>query len=114
MAANFKIMRHPNSENLHLRLMGDFDGASAMELLNVIEDCADSFQRIFVHTAGLSSFLPFGEDVFVKQGMAARLPWRNLVFTGDYSGRMAPVQGGMASRNRCAGEKVAATAECRQ
>jgi hypothetical protein len=88
MAANFKIMRHPNSDNLHLRLMGDFDGASAMELLHVIEHSAETFRRIFVHTAGLSSFLPFGEEVFQRQRSMVRVPWQNLVFTGDYSDRM--------------------------
>jgi hypothetical protein len=35
MAANFKIFVHKNSENLHLKLIGDFGGNSACELLNL-------------------------------------------------------------------------------
>lgn len=34
MAANFRISTHRNSENLHLKLYGDFDGTSAHELIN--------------------------------------------------------------------------------
>ena len=33
MAANFRILVHRNSDNLHLRPIGDFDGASAFELV---------------------------------------------------------------------------------
>jgi len=37
MALNFKIICHKNSENLHLKLMGDFDGSSAYELINTLK-----------------------------------------------------------------------------
>lgn len=90
MAANFKIIRHHNSDNLHLNLVGDFDGSSAMELANVIEENVAWFKRIFVHTCGLSSILPFGESVFVKNIRVARLRPRQLLFTGDYSRKMHP------------------------
>jgi hypothetical protein len=36
MASNFKILVHRNSENLHLKLTGDFDGTSAQKLLNAL------------------------------------------------------------------------------
>ena len=40
MASNFKISVHRNSDSLDLKLMGDFDGTSACELLNVMmEKC---------------------------------------------------------------------------
>ena len=37
MASNFKIFIHRNDDNLHLRLMGDFDGSSAFELINALK-----------------------------------------------------------------------------
>jgi len=34
MAVNFRIQRHRKNDELHLNLIGDFDGSSAMELLH--------------------------------------------------------------------------------
>ena len=42
MASNFTISVHRNSDQLDLRLMGDFDGTSACELLNALEKNGDS------------------------------------------------------------------------
>ena len=37
MALNFKILCHQGSDGLQLKLMGDFDGSSAYELINTLE-----------------------------------------------------------------------------
>ena len=37
MANNFRIMFHKNRENLYLKLVGDFDGTSAYELIETIK-----------------------------------------------------------------------------
>jgi hypothetical protein len=37
MAENFQILVRRNSENLHLKLMGDFDGISAYELIDTLK-----------------------------------------------------------------------------
>jgi len=42
MANNFRISVHRSSENLHLKLMGNFDGISAHELLNVLKRCGET------------------------------------------------------------------------
>ncbi len=49
MSANFRISMHRNSENLHLKLMGDFDGSSACELLNVLRKNSRDPLRVFIH-----------------------------------------------------------------
>jgi hypothetical protein len=36
MASNFRIFCHQNSDNLHLKLMGDFDGTSPYESLETL------------------------------------------------------------------------------
>ena len=36
MALNFKIYCHQNNDNLHLKLMGDFDGSSAHCIENTV------------------------------------------------------------------------------
>ena len=53
MATGFKICVHRNSENLHLKLKGNFDGTSAHELLTVM-NLLQVNQRL--HLLGWDSF----------------------------------------------------------
>jgi hypothetical protein len=88
MASNFKIYCHQNSENLHLRLTGDFDGSSAYELINTLMKYHGNARRIFIHTCALSSVHPFGLNVFQKHCSIKKLS-RNLTFTGEYGNTIA-------------------------
>jgi len=38
MASNFRIFLQQNSDNLHVKLSGDFDGSSAHQLINMIKN----------------------------------------------------------------------------
>ena len=60
MASNFKIVNHRNSDNMHLKLMGDFDGSSAHQLLNLLTKNGLAASKIFIHTSALKSIVPFG------------------------------------------------------
>jgi hypothetical protein len=64
MAHNFKILSHRTDGNLHLDLAGDFDGNSALELLNVLKEKLDSTARVSIHTGNLRKLHPFGLQVF--------------------------------------------------
>ena len=88
MASNFKIIRHHNSDNLHLKPVGKLDGGAAMELVNVILENTVWFKRIFVHTCGLSSISTFGHLVFIKNIKVSRLRPHQLKITGDLTDRM--------------------------
>jgi hypothetical protein len=48
MASNFRISTHRNSESLHLKLVGDFDGSSAFELINVLKKNWNGAYRVFI------------------------------------------------------------------
>jgi hypothetical protein len=90
MASNFKIAIHRNDENLHLKLMGDFDGSSAWDLLNGLKKNCSGINRIFIHTNCLKHVHPFGRKVFWRYlsppfGKSVR-----IVFTGDKASEMAP------------------------
>jgi hypothetical protein len=90
MAANFKIALHRNSENLHLKLYGDFDGTSACELIDAVREKGFGARKIFVHTEGLGEVFPFGCELFQR-----RLPFPKgtpvtLVFTGKDAHELAP------------------------
>jgi hypothetical protein len=89
MASNFRIFSHQNSDNLHLKLMGDFNDSSAHELMNMLRKYRGISKRVFIHTSSLSSIHPFGLDVFQKDCVFNKLSqW--LTFTGAYGSTMAP------------------------
>ena len=45
MASNFRILKHQNGDNLHLKLAGNFDGTSAWEVFNTLKKRVLRFQR---------------------------------------------------------------------
>jgi anti-anti-sigma regulatory factor len=90
MATNFRITAHRNSENLHLKLMGDFDGNSAYELLDAIRTRSQHPSRIFIHTNGLKAIEPFGLDVFHTHFDLLKGKSMELVFTGENAATLAP------------------------
>ena len=90
MAKNFRISTHRNDENLHLKLMGDFDGTSAFELLNVLKGKSDRTSKVFIHTSGLRNIYPFGLNVFHNNLNVLKGKLVELVFTGENASRLAP------------------------
>ncbi len=90
MASNFKIIRHRNSDNLHLKLFGIFDGSSAMELSRVLGSCHEEARIIFIHTCGLSYIQPFGKDVFLKKFPLSNTISKKLIITGEFSEQITP------------------------
>ena len=64
MANNFKILIHRNDDNLHMKLVGEFDRASAHQLLNHLRKYCTKFSTIFIHTDCLKELNPFGVGVF--------------------------------------------------
>ena len=64
MANNFKIAMHRNGGKLQLNLLGDFDGSSALELYNLLEENLSNAEYLFVNTEQLKKIYPFGRRVF--------------------------------------------------
>jgi hypothetical protein len=90
MASNFRISIYRNSDSLELKLMGDFDGTSACELLNVLKEKCNVANRIFVNTSGLKDIYPFGQDTFRNRLYLLKdRPFR-LLFIGENATRIAP------------------------
>jgi len=89
MASNFRIFLHRNSNNLHLKLFGEFDGSSAHELINILKANQSKVGKFFIHTCSLSSIHPFGLGVFRKNCAVNKLS-RSLTFTGEHGDTMAP------------------------
>ena len=89
MATDFKISTHSNSENIHLQLIGDFDGISAHQLLDVLEGCKN-IHRVFIHTNKLKRIHPFGCDIFQKHLKTLKKPSTQIVYTGDHANSISP------------------------
>ena len=43
MASNFQIYSYKTRDSLHLKLNGDFDGSSAHELINILNEAGSSY-----------------------------------------------------------------------
>jgi len=90
MASNFKIFVHRNSENLHLKLMGDFDGSSAWELLNVLKKSATGTYKVIIHTSSLKNIYPFGRETFQENLRHWKVDPVRILFTGEKASQIAP------------------------
>jgi hypothetical protein len=90
MASNFKISIHRNSENLHLKLIGDFDGSSAFELINVLKRHWNGVYRVIIHTESLKAIYPFGRHMF-QQNLPNLIGHHSrILFAGDNAEQIAP------------------------
>jgi anti-anti-sigma regulatory factor len=92
MASNFRIYVQRNSDDLHIKLEGDFDGTSACQLLNVMKENQSGVTKIFIDTSLLDYIYPFGRDVFHNNLKAVDVQRISLLFTGDSS--LQPAQEG--------------------
>ncbi|MBW1674447.1 MAG: hypothetical protein JRJ45_12535 [Deltaproteobacteria bacterium] len=90
MATNFRISVHRNSENLHLTLMGDFDGISAHELLGNLKRYSHRTLKVFIHTSSLGDIHPFGLNVFHNHLDVLKGKSLELVFTGEHAFQFLP------------------------
>ena len=92
MASNFRIYVQRNSNDLHIKLEGDFDGTSACQLLDVMKENQRGVTKIFIDTSLLDYIYPFGRDVFHYNLKAVDVQRTSLLFTGDST--LQPAQEG--------------------
>jgi len=90
MASNFKILVHRNSENLHLKLTGDFDVTSAEKLLSALDENCANVRKVFVHTSCLKKIYPSAQELFQKNHHFTNGQSAALIFTGENGKQIAP------------------------
>ena len=90
MACNFKIVVHKNSDNLHLKLAGDFDGSSALQLIQSLKTRKNRASRVFIHTSSLTDIYPFGKNVFENGLDSLEGQVASFVFTGEKANQLIP------------------------
>ena len=89
MASNFKIITHRNSDNLHMKLIGDFDATSAYKLVDMLKDTDKGIRKVFIHTNGLNDIYPFGQGVFENESYKFIGRFNEVVFTGENARQIA-------------------------
>lgn len=90
MASNFKIISHRSNETLHLKLIGDFDGSSAWQLLNLLKKSSNGFHRIIIHTSCLNNIYPFVLHTFHQILSDLKGDQIRLLFTGEKANQISP------------------------
>ena len=90
MASNFSISMHRSSDNLHLKLLGDFDGTSAWQLINVLKENTNGVCRVIIHTNSLKNIYPFGRDTFRQNLPGLKSSPTQILFTGENASLIAP------------------------
>ncbi len=90
MACNFRVSTQKNSENVHLQLIGDFDGISAHQLLDVLEKNCKNADKIFIHTNSLRRIHPFGCSIFHHHLSTLKRPSIDILFTGENANKFIP------------------------
>lgn len=90
MTSNFRISLYRESDILHLKLIGDFDAASAFELLNTLTRDAPKTSRVFIHCSSLNEIYPFGVAVFHNNLDEIKENSKKIVFTGENASQLAP------------------------
>ena len=90
MASNFKITSYRTSGNLHIKLMGDFDGSSAWQLMNLLKKSSNGFHRVIIHTSCLNNIYPFGLHTFHQNLGDLKGDHTHLLFTGINASQISP------------------------
>jgi len=62
--------------------MGDFDGASAFDLLKVLRENCRGIESVIIHTTGLKNLYTYGRDIFSNNYRGLIDKHIRLVFTG--------------------------------
>ncbi len=90
MASNFRVdVIAGDLKRLNLKILGDFDGASAFRLLNVIEKKSRAARNIIIDTDGLRSVAAFGSDIYRNHIAAMSNRCATIDYTGKYREALA-------------------------
>ena len=90
MALNFKMNIHRTIDKLYIRLMGDFDGSSAWELINAISENLNNSKFIQIDTGKLKKVYPFGWEVFYYNFLKIKNQQIRIRFVGSNALHIAP------------------------
>lgn len=87
MAKNFRVRaKEVTNQSLALQLFGDFDGSSACELINVLDERVENNSKVAIDTDGLKKVNAFGLDVFLPRMSTLNNTRMDIEVIGRFSG----------------------------
>jgi anti-anti-sigma regulatory factor len=92
MATNFKIHMKSDRDSVLIRLSGDFDGSSALELLHMLSLRCNGKRKVIIHTGALGEIHPFGRDTFLNNLSRLNGKSIHLRFEGEKSAQITQTQ----------------------
>jgi len=75
---------------MHLKLLGDLDNSSAIELIDILKKGQSGLHNIFIHTAGLEHVNQMACGVLRSRLPSLKTQMDRIAITGEYADRMAP------------------------
>ncbi len=94
MASNFKIIIRQKKSDLHIDLIGEFDGISAAELIDVLKDNCNKVQNVFINTSNLFLIHPLALNIFKDEHLFTD-SFQEIRFIGKYGNMMEPQESEM-------------------
>ena len=73
---------------MHLRLIGDFDGSSAYQLIEKLKEYCTVSDHVFIDTNALREIHTFGLNILSYHMLKLKGPLSNITFVGEYAERM--------------------------
>lgn len=90
MNAQFQLKCRHSKDNLHVWMAGVFDGASAHELLRLLQAEYSGVGRIFINTSELRDINPLEKDVLRTHLQQTAISANCLYFKGEKGFTIAP------------------------
>jgi anti-anti-sigma regulatory factor len=90
MASNFRIQCQRDRDLLYVRLLGDFDEASAYALIDTLKEKCHDASVIFIKAKGVTSLDASGCDAFKKKIHVLKDWCYRLVFMDQNAARLKP------------------------
>ena len=73
---------------MHLRLIGDFDGSSAYQLVDKLKEYCIKSDHVIIDTNALREIHTFGLNILSYHMLTLKGPLSNITFVGEYADRM--------------------------
>lgn len=90
MGSTFNIAMERAGGNLNLKLLGEFDGASANQLIEFLRENSRDVNIAIIETNDLEFIDPSGQDIFQRRLHALKDLCYRLVFYGRHAPDLAP------------------------
>lgn len=88
MASYFKVSAQRKRQDIHLRLIGDFDGSSAYQLIDMLKEFCGKSDHVIIDTDSLREIHTFGLNILSYHLLILKGPLSNIIFKGEYAERM--------------------------